>query len=141
MPSVAPKSSNKGFDSCLNGISAANDAPFNDFMYHNTCWVILKERKIKRELKFYGNWNLNFLGPTDVTNDECQLIGLKKLVSIVTQLIIPSVKSPKQICRNKSIDAMRNTAEAPLNMGPINKELFPITTNRQYLNLLNIELL
>ena len=75
---------------------------------------------IKHKLKFYGNWNLNFLGPIDVTNDECQLNGLNKLVSIVSQLIILSVKSPKQICRNKSIDAMRNTTEAPLNIGPNN---------------------
>ena len=83
---------------------------------------------------------MNFLGPIDVTNDECQLIGLNKLVSIVSQFIIQSVKLPKQVCRNKSIDAMRNTTEAPLNIGP-NKEFFAITTNRQYLNLLKIELL
>ena len=43
---------------------------------------------------------------------------LNKLVSIVSQFIIQSVKLPKQVCRNKSIDAMRNTAEAPLNIGP-----------------------
>ena len=61
---------------------------------------------------------MNFLGPIDVTNDECQLIGLHKLVSIVSQFTIQSVKLPKQVCRNKSIDAMRNTAEAPLNIGP-----------------------
>ena len=56
---------------------------------------------IKHKLKFYGN----FLGPIDVTNDECQLNGLNKLVSIVSRLIIQSVKLPKQVCRNKSIDA------------------------------------
>ena len=140
MFSVARKLSNKGFYGRLNVISAANHTPANDAMCHNTCWVILKEKMIKRELKFYGNWILNFLGPIDVTNDECQLIGLNKLVSIVSQFIIQSVKLPKQVCRNKSIDAMRNTTEAPLNIGP-NKEFFAITTNRQYLNLLKIELL
>ena len=54
MLSVAQKLSNKGFYRCLNVISVANDAPANDVMYHNTCWVILKEM-IKRQLKFYGS--------------------------------------------------------------------------------------
>ena len=62
---------------------------------------MLKKKMIKHKLKFYGN----FLGPIDVTNDECQLNGLNKLVSIVSRLIIQSVKLPKQVCRNKSIDA------------------------------------
>ena len=109
---VAQKPSNKGFYRRLDVISAAKDAPANDIMYHNTCWVMLKEKMIKRELKFYGNWNLNFLGPTDVANDECQLNGLNKLVSVVSQLIIQSVKSSKQVCWNKSIDAMRSTTKA-----------------------------
>ena len=60
---------------------------------------------------------MNFLGPVDVTNDECQLNELDKLVLIVSQLIIQSVKSPKQVCRSKSIDAMRITTETPLNIG------------------------
>ena len=46
---------------------------------------------------------LNFLGPVDFTNAECQLNGLEKLVSIVSQLIIQSVKGwgaffPGQYC-------------------------------------------
>ena len=114
---VAQKLSNKGFYRRLNVISAAYDAPANDVIYHNNCWVMLKEKMIKLELKFYGNWNLNFLGPIDVTNDECQLNGLNKLVSIVSQLVIQSVKSPKQVSWNKIIDAMRNTTEAPSNIG------------------------
>ena len=52
---VAQKPSNKGFYRRLDVISAAKDAPANDIMYHNTCWVMLKEKMIKRELKFYGN--------------------------------------------------------------------------------------
>ena len=59
---------------------------------------------------------MNFLGPIGVTNDECQLNGLNKLVSIVSQFIIQSVKLPKQVCWNKRIDAMRNTTEAPLSI-------------------------
>ena len=59
----------------------------------------------------------NFLGPVDVTNAECQLNELDKLVSIVIQLIIQSVKSPKQACRNKITDPMKNTTETPLNIG------------------------
>ena len=55
MLSVAQKLSNKGFYRRLNVISAANDAPANDVMYHKTCWVMLKEKMIKRELKFYGS--------------------------------------------------------------------------------------
>ena len=55
MFSVAQKLSNKGFYYRLNVVSAANDAPANDDMYHSTCWVMLKEKMIKRELKFYGN--------------------------------------------------------------------------------------
>ena len=55
MFSVARKLSNKGFYGRLNVISAANHTPANDAMCHNTCWVILKEKMIKRELKFYGN--------------------------------------------------------------------------------------
>ena len=55
MFSVAQKLSNKGFYGRLNVISAANDAPTNDGMYHSTCWVMLKEKMIKRELKFCGN--------------------------------------------------------------------------------------
>ena len=117
MLSVAQKFSSKDFYKRLNSISAANDVTANDVMYHNTCWVMLKEKMIKLELKFYGNWNLNFLGPIDVTNDECQLNGLNKLVSIVSQLVIQSVKSPKQVSWNKIIDAMRNTTEAPSNIG------------------------
>ena len=55
MLSVAQKFSNKGFYKRLNSISAANDVTANDVMYHNTCWVMLKEKMIKLELKFYGN--------------------------------------------------------------------------------------
>ena len=61
MFSVARKLSNKGFYGRLNVISAANHTPANDAMCHNTCWVIfsiekmIKEKMIKRELKFYGN--------------------------------------------------------------------------------------
>ena len=66
---------------------------------------------------FLRKLNLNFLGPVDVTNDECQLNGLVKLVSVVSQLIIQSVKSPKQVCRNKSIGAIRITTVTPLNIG------------------------
>ena len=55
MISAAQKYSSKGFYRRLNVISAASDAPVNDFMYHNTCWVMLKEKIIKCELKFYGN--------------------------------------------------------------------------------------
>ena len=117
MLSVAQKFSNEGFYKRLNSISAANDVTANDVMYHNTRWVMLKEKMIKLELKFYGNWNLNFLGPIDNTNDECQLNGLNKLASIVSQLVIQSVKSPKQVSWNKIIDAMRNTTEAPSNIG------------------------
>ena len=120
MFSVAQKLSNKGFYYRLNVVSAANDAPANDDMYHSTCWVMLKEKMIKRELKFYGNWILNFLGPIDVTNDECQLNELSKLVSVVSQFIIQSGKLPIQVCWSKSVDAMRNTTEAPLNIGPDN---------------------
>ena len=62
---------------------------------------------------------MNFLGSIDVTNDdECQLNGLNKLVSVVSQLVIQRLKSPKQVYPNKSIDAMRNTTESPLNIGP-----------------------
>ena len=50
-------------------------------------------------------------------NDECQLNELDKLVLIVSQLIIQSVKSPKQVCQSKSINAMRITTETPLNIG------------------------
>ena len=56
---------------------------------------------------FYGKRFLNFLELDDVTNTECQLNGLGKLVSIVSQLIIQNVKSPKQVCRKKRIDDMR----------------------------------
>ena len=63
---------------------------------------------------------MNFLGPIDVTRDECQLNELNKLISVVSQLIIQSVKLPNQVCQNKCINAMRNTAEAPLNIGPNN---------------------
>ena len=56
---------------------------------------------------FYGKRFLNFLELDDVTNTECQLNGLDKLVSIVSQLIIQNVKSPKQVCRKKRIDDMR----------------------------------
>ena len=117
MLSVVQKLSNKGFYRRLNVISAVNDAPANDVMYHGTCRVLLKEKMIKRDLRFYENWNLNFLGPIDVTNDECQLNGHNKLVSIVSQLIIQSVKSPKQVCRNKNADATRNTTGPSLNIG------------------------
>ena len=41
MLQVAQKLSNKGFYGRLNVISAANDAPVTDVMYHNTCWVML----------------------------------------------------------------------------------------------------
>ena len=51
---VAQKLSNKGFYRRLNVISAAYDAPVNDVMYHNNCWVMLKEKMIKPEMKFYG---------------------------------------------------------------------------------------
>ena len=51
---VAQKLSNKGFYRRLNVISAAYDAPANDVIYHNNCWVMLKEKMIKLELKFYG---------------------------------------------------------------------------------------
>ena len=105
---VVQKLSNKSFYRWLNTISAATDAPANDVIYHNTCSAMLKEKMIKRELKFYGNSNLDFLGPNDVTNDECQLNRLNKLVLIVSQFIIQSFKLPKQAYRNKSIDAMRN---------------------------------
>ena len=67
---------------------------------------------------------MNFLGPTDVTNDECLLNGLNKLVSIVSQLIIQIAKSPKVVCWNKNIDVMRNTTGASLNIGLSNSELF-----------------
>ena len=120
MFSVVQKLSNESFYRWLNTISAANGAPANDVMYHNTCSVMLKEKMIKRELKFYGNWNLDFLGPNDVTNDECQLNRLNKLVLIVSQLIIQSFKLSKQAYRNKSIDTVRNITEAPLNFGPNN---------------------
>ena len=55
MLSIAQKLSNKGFYRCLNVISVANDAPAIDVMYHNACWVMLKEKMIKRQLKFYGS--------------------------------------------------------------------------------------
>ena len=51
MLSVAQKLSNKGFYRPLN----ADDAPANDVMYHSTCWVMLKEKMAKLELKFYGS--------------------------------------------------------------------------------------
>ena len=44
MFSVVQKLSNKGFYGRLNVISAVNDAPANDVMYHSTCWVMLKQR-------------------------------------------------------------------------------------------------
>ena len=37
----------------------------------------------------------DFLGPIDVANDEFQLNGFNKLVSVVSQLFIQSIKSPK----------------------------------------------
>ena len=77
---VAQKRSNKGFYMCLNVISAANDAHANDVIYHNTYRVMLKEKMIKRELEYHENWNLNFLGPTGVSNDEFQLNRFNKLV-------------------------------------------------------------
>ena len=49
------KLSSKGFYRRLNRISAAHDAPADDGMHRNTCWVMLKEKMIKRELKFYGS--------------------------------------------------------------------------------------
>ena len=67
---VIGSSETLGFYGHLNVKSPANDAPANDVMYHNTCWVMLEEKVIKRELKCYGNWVFNFLGPTDVTNDD-----------------------------------------------------------------------
>ena len=54
MLSVAQKHSNKGFYSRINVISAANNVPANDVTYHNTYPIMLKEKIIKRELKFYG---------------------------------------------------------------------------------------
>ena len=42
MLSVAQKFSNKGVYRHLNLISAADDVPVNDVMYHNTCWVNAK---------------------------------------------------------------------------------------------------
>ena len=97
---------------------------------------MLKEKVMKRELKFYGTWNLIFLGPIDVTSDECQLNVLKKLVSIVSQSIIQKVKLPKQFCQKKSIDAMKNTTEAPITSVLVIENFSPIATNHLYLNLL-----
>ena len=42
MLSVAQKLSSKGVYRRLNLMSAANDVPANDVMYHNTCWVNAK---------------------------------------------------------------------------------------------------
>ena len=47
----------------------------------------------------------------DFTNDECHLNRLDELVSIVSQLIIQNVKSPKQVCRKRRIDDMRKTLQ------------------------------
>ena len=44
MLNVSQQLSNKNFYRRLNTISAANDAPANDVMYHDICWV-----KAKRE--------------------------------------------------------------------------------------------
>ena len=45
-------------------ISAANDAPANDVMYHNTCWVNAKKKADKTHEEFpkkdYINALLNF---------------------------------------------------------------------------------
>ena len=50
-------------------------------------------------------------------NAEEGLEGVDKLVSIVSQMIMQSAKSKKQVEWNKNIDGMRNIRETPLNLG------------------------
>ena len=60
---------------------------------------------------FFRQAKFELLELADVTNAEDQLNGLDELVSIVSQLIIQNVKSPKQFCRKRRIDDLRKTLQ------------------------------
>ena len=68
MLSVAQKVSNKGFYRRLNTISAANDAPVNDVMYHNSCWVNAKRDADKTYETFSEKYYINVLSDVEIVH-------------------------------------------------------------------------
>ena len=68
MLSVAQKLSNKGFYRRLNTISAANDAPASDVMYHNICWVNAKRKADKAYETFSEKDYINALSDVEIVH-------------------------------------------------------------------------
>ena len=68
MLSVAQKLSNKGFYKRLNTILAANDAPANDVMYHNSCWVNAKRDADKTYETFSEKDYINALSDVEIVH-------------------------------------------------------------------------
>ena len=68
MLSRAQKLSNKGFCRRLNTISAANNAPANDVMYHKTCWVNAKREADKTYETFPEKDYINALSDVEIVH-------------------------------------------------------------------------
>ena len=68
MLSLAQKLSNNGFYRRFNTISAANDAPGNDVMYHNTCQVNAKREADKTYETFFDKDYINVLSDVEIVH-------------------------------------------------------------------------
>ena len=68
MLSAAQKLLNKGFYRHLNTISAANNSPVNDVMYHNTCWVNAKRQADKTNEIFSEKDHINTLSDVEIVH-------------------------------------------------------------------------
>ena len=98
MLSVAQKVSNKGFYRRLNTISAASDAPVNDVMYHNSCWVNAKRDGDKRYKTFSETDYINPLSGVEIVHfveivqigDPCGKVLDMKIINKIYRQILSS---------------------------------------------------
>ena len=68
MLSIAQNLSNKGFYRRLNTIPAASDAPANDVLYHNACWVTAKRESEKKNVLFKEQDYINALSDIEIVH-------------------------------------------------------------------------
>ena len=108
MLSVAQKLSNKGFYRRFNTISAANDAPANDAMYHNSCWVNVKRDADKTYETFSEKDYINALSDVEIvhfvekemTDPSGKVLDMNIINEIYRQILSSNGKNEASINRN-----------------------------------------
>ena len=102
---VAQKLSNKGFCRRLNSISAANDTPTNDVMYHNSCWVNAKREANKTYETFSEKYYINSLSDVNFVEKEIvdpsgNVLDMNIINEIYQQNLSSNSKNEASINRN-----------------------------------------